>query len=346
MTRNPIAHHIKGIGPALNAMQTLGFSPEQCFAGSGLEPETLSAPGQQITLLQQEQFYRHLLQLSGNPLLGLELGRAYRLEHYGMFGYAMLSTNNLRECAELGSRFSALAFSLFRIRFIEQEGWARLQFHPLHPIAPDLLAFHCDRDLMACWQGVSTALGKTIPLHSISLMHDQHSARKTYEQRFGCPVGFDAPWAELCFESSLLDTPMPCPDPETSQYFLTQCQRMIAQLSRQSPFIDRVRQTLMETPGHFPDIEVVAQRLNTSVRTLRRRLAEQETSFRRLLDEIRYQLARDYLKGGLRVAEVAALLDYSETANFTHAFKRWSNTTPSDFQHKNTQPTADQAPPP
>ncbi|WP_164880946.1 AraC family transcriptional regulator [Aestuariirhabdus litorea] len=332
MFRDPTAHHIRAIRPALEAMQRLGFSLRQCLAGSGLDPALLDSPAAQLSLAGQQAFYRHLLAISAMPLLGLELGRAYRLEHYGMFGYALLSARNLGECVELAGRFSPLAFSLFRIQFVQEGNLARIQFHPHHPIADDLLAFYCDRDLMAVWEGSRQALGIDLPLERVGFMHDQRAHQAAYRQQFNCPLQFRLGWSELCFDSALLDTPLPCPDPETSVYFREQCQRMIAQLSRQSPFVDRVRQQLMQQPGQFPDIDAVALQLNTSVRTLRRRLADEQTSFRRLLDEIRFQLARDYLGEGLRVAEVAALLGYSETANFTHAFKRWSGQAPSQFQ--------------
>ena len=74
-----------------------------------------------------------------------------------------------------------------------------------------------------------------------------------------------------------------------------QRQLLLAKLSRQSALVDDVRQVLLARPGFFPDIEICAAKLNVSVRTLRRRLTGEGTSFQEVLDEVRFGLATEYL---------------------------------------------------
>lgn len=70
--------------------------------------------------------------------------------------------------------------------------------------------------------------------------------------------------------------------------------------------------------------------MSVSQRTLQRRLAEEGTSVRALVETTRADLATEYLRGGrLRVAEIAYLLGYSEPSTFTTAFKRWRGVAPS-----------------
>ena len=96
-----------------------------------------------------------------------------------------------------------------------------------------------------------------------------------------------------------------------------------------------VRQQLMASAGDFLDIAQVAERLHVSERTLRRRLESESTSFRTTFDEVRDLLARKYLAGtDLTVAEIAHLLDYSETVNFRRAFVRWNGVTPSQWRQQ------------
>jgi AraC-like DNA-binding protein len=104
-------------------------------------------------------------------------------------------------------------------------------------------------------------------------------------------------------------------------------------LSRQSRLVDDVRLLLLARPGFFPDIEMVAERLDVSVRTLRRRLTEENTSFQEILDEVRFGLATEYLvETHLPLQELSILLGYSDPGNFTHSFKRWSGRAPRDFR--------------
>ena len=70
-----------------------------------------------------------------------------------------------------------------------------------------------------------------------------------------------------------------------------------------------------------------------TVRTLRRRLAEKELSFRQLLNECRRARAENLLLDGrLSIADISLSLGYSEAANFYRAFRRWTGVTPAQWR--------------
>ena len=76
----------------------------------------------------------------------------------------------------------------------------------------------------------------------------------------------------------------------------------------------------------------MARRLGTSSRSLGRRLAEEGTSFKELVNELRRELAQRYLEQGVhRPKSIAALLGYKDLSAFHHAFRRWTGTTPAQF---------------
>ncbi|MDT4890911.1 HTH-type transcriptional regulator GadW [compost metagenome] len=77
----------------------------------------------------------------------------------------------------------------------------------------------------------------------------------------------------------------------------------------------------------------MARQLHRSERTLRRHLQQLNTSFQRLLDEVRYDKARQLLiQTDLPIYLIAEQLGYSETASFRHAFQRWSGQPPSLYR--------------
>jgi AraC-like DNA-binding protein len=77
----------------------------------------------------------------------------------------------------------------------------------------------------------------------------------------------------------------------------------------------------------------VAELFEIHRRTINRRLRAQGTSFQRLIDETRFEIARQLLRDtSLPVSEVAAALDYNDLAAFDHAFRRWSGTSPSAWR--------------
>lgn len=165
------------------------------------------------------------------------------------------------------------------------------------------------------------------------LAHDGHGRKQEYRDYFGCRVCFASYPSQIIFSADILDRPLPQSDPETSLYFRQQCHMLIAKLSSQSHFIDDLRMLILARPGYFPDIDSLAEKLHMSTRTLRRRLKAEGSSYRQLLEEIRFELAREYLKETeLPLDEISFLLGYTEPGTFSHAFRRWSGQPPSVYR--------------
>lgn len=332
-----LAHHIKALPPALRAMQEMGYRAEQCLVGTGLTEADLANPAPEagFSLEQEFRFHRNLLELTGDPQFGLVLGRVYKVESYGLLGYAFMSAPTLRHALTLIRNYGPLSFTLFRIDFQVEGRLASLRFYRDYPIPEDLFIFYVDRDLTAAAFGGETALQHPFPPQEVAVMHDGAGERARYKEHFNCPIAFGNEYAALVFETGLLDEPMPLRDPETSAMCQQQCQLLLARMSKSSGFAEQVRQLVVARPGYFPDIDYVAEKLNLTSRTLRRRLAEESTSYQQILGDVRYQLAREYLATStLPLEEIAVLLGYSAPGNFTHAFKRWHGSSPRQFRQE------------
>ena len=111
------------------------------------------------------------------------------------------------------------------------------------------------------------------------------------------------------------------------------CRERVAALPGPQDPRARAENVIIELlPYSTPSLERVARRLGMSRRSLGRRLAEEGTSFKELLDELRRELARRYLEQGVhRPKSIAALLGYKDLSAFHHAFRRWTGTTPAKF---------------
>jgi AraC-like DNA-binding protein len=336
-TASTVAHHIKALPPALRAMEDAGFTRDDCLAGTGVEDVDLEQPGREVafTLAQEFRFHRNLLALSGDPLLGLKLGQVYTLENYGLLGYAFMSAPTLRHAMTIIRNYGLLSFTLFDIDFEVVGSRAILSFSGGKEIPDDLLCYYVDRDLAAAILGGQAALREPMQVQRVNIMHPAGGRERDYESLLGCTVDFDAGRSEVLFDAAILDAPMPLRDPETSTLCQQQCQLLLARMSRQSGFVDKVRQLIVARPGYFPDIDYVAEKLNTTSRTLRRRLAEENSSFQQILGEVRYQLAREYLSTStLPLEEISVLLGYSAPGNFSNAFKRWHGTSPRQYRQE------------
>jgi len=100
--------------------------------------------------------------------------------------------------------------------------------------------------------------------------------------------------------------------------------------------VARARVTIIDQlPDGEPSRREVASELAMSERTLARRLSDRDYTFSSLVDEVRGQLAKEYLRQSrFSVTDVAFLLGFSDQSNFARAFKRWTDQSPSEFRSR------------
>lgn len=331
-------HPVRSLLPALGVMEELGFARQACLKGTGILVSQLEDADIRITLQQELSFYRNLLALSSEPAIGLRLGERYPPQRFGLFGYALMSAATFRHALTLAEKFGRLTFSFFSFHFgvSGRDAWFTMT-EPPPIIEEDLVNVYLDRDMSAALVGFSEILGQVFPVKEACFTHDGHGQREIYRKHFGSEVQFLAPCGKLIFSANMLDKRLPQSDPESSRQLQQQCQLLVAKLTRHSHFIDDVRMLVLARPGFFPDIDYVAEKLGLSTRTLRRRLDKEGSSYRELLDEVRYGLAREYLQNTqLPMDEISNLLGYTEAGNFSHAFRRWSGCAPRDWRLHNT----------
>jgi AraC-like DNA-binding protein len=124
-------------------------------------------------------------------------------------------------------------------------------------------------------------------------------------------------------------------DPAATRLAREQCERELAALGEGAPVVGRVRGLLRDDLSlSLPD---AAKRVSMSPRTLKRRLAEQGTTFTELIDDARRQRALVLLEDRrLTLEAIAAELGYSDTANFSRAFRRWTGRPPGEARDRIT----------
>jgi AraC-like DNA-binding protein len=331
--RAPPPHSIRSLLPVLQVMGELGCDAQLCLRGTGIMLSQLKSASDKMTFQQELAVYRNLRELSGDPLIGLKLGEPFLPQRYGFYGYALLSAPTMRQAMHFGASFGQLTFSFFRFEFIVEGSRAAFAMSEPPPIEQELVELYLDRDISAAVAAFTAVLERPFPVEEIHLTHDGHERQQDYRDYFGCEVIFGAGIGKLVFSSASLDEPLPQSDPESSEHFRAQCQMMIAKLTSQSHFVDDVRMMILARPGYVPDVEFIAEKMGMSVRTLRRRLGEEGSGYRELLDEIRYGMAKDYLTGTkLPLEEISGLLGYTEPGNFSHAFRRWSGESPRSYR--------------
>jgi AraC-like DNA-binding protein len=297
------------------------------LAGTGLELPALRVPGAEVTGRQELALLRNLQAALPDPDLPLEAGSRYHLTTYGIWGFALASSPTLRDALAVGSRFVDLSFTFCSFAVEEDADELRLCLDD-DAVPDDVRGFVVARDLA----GLRTITGEVapgLPLERLTVRLPAPPDDARWREVFGVPPAFGSTRNTAVLSAAALDLPLPQADELTAAMTERQCRELVGRRRTRTGVAGRVRDELVRSPADMPGADAVAGTLAVSERTLRRRLAEEGTSFRALVEEVREALAEELLgTGSLTVEQVARRLGYAETASFTHAFTRWKGVSP------------------
>ena len=314
----------------LYELEKAGVTPDQLVSQSRLQgypasAQTVLAGPDSLVLLETA------VDLAGDPCLAIRLGQGVGIASYGAFGFALMSCANLRESILLLLRYGKVFFEPNWESHDHDGGlFLRLNLTVGTPAQQMLVTELCVSQLSFVGSSLHRERLEGAELH-FNFPRPPHSA--CYKSALNAAVKFDCEHSQLFLPAQVLDMPVRTANPSEHVVFHQQCEEMLRGLKSVEKTTAAVRQLLIQSAGEFLDIVQVAERLHVSERTLRRRLDAESTSFRTTFEEVRDLLAREYLAGtDLTVAEIAHLLDYSETVNFRRAFVRWNNVTPREYR--------------
>lgn len=308
-----------------------GMTVARCLDGTGIAPADLHDEHAQIWAHQEFAVIRNLLAgLGAGPGLGARIGAHSTIGRTGVFGFMLLAGPTVQAAIDRVIPYLALSPTHLRFALEVGGGGAAAVRADDDEIPADVRAFVVERDLAglaAAFEGAQIHLGVTGLETTLG-----PDAALLVGQAWGLGPDALTPGAatnRLVVAREVLETRLPQGDENTARLFEQQCREVLdARLARVG-VAGQVRSRLRHEREVWPSMDDAAADLHLDVRTLRRRLTAEGTSFRRLLDEVRHGRALELLAQGASVAEVARELGYSETATFTRTFTRWEGVPPS-----------------
>lgn len=331
-----LRHPAAGIMVLARTLEDLGHAPEPLLQRCGL-PTRLGGTGLTVPAERELEFIIEALALSGRADLGLLAGRGHRFPVFGFWGLALASSPTLASAIRVGLQYVDLTHTFLRWSFQRGQGQAELLMRPSLPLGP-LETFFMERDAAAAATLLEDLTGRRGGLSEARFTYPAPAWAERYKAVFACPVRFGADRNALRLDAGALDRPLPGGDPVTAAAAEAQCRRLLEGLSPAGGLATRLRRFMLEHPGRLPTQEEAARRFGLSLRSLRRRLADEGTGFRVLADEVRFGLVAGYLENtALPLEEIAARTGFSDAANLSHAFRRWTGETPGNWRQRRGQ---------
>ncbi len=319
----------------IEALGECGVSADQALAGTGLAENQLAT--NQVSYRQMRTVFDNAQQLAGKPALALIAGQKMHFTAFGMYGYALLSSPSHAAAIDFAVKYHDVMGPLVTLSFGREGSEAVYSYEPileLDPAAP-LYRFLLEFQFASHHTIMTDLYGKAFRFSQISTTYAAPAHARAYARLFKCPVHFSQPVNELRFDEAWITQRMSYSNPITYAMAHEACEQDLREVVRAGSTAAKVHRLLITQAGRFPDIDEVAAALSLNARTLRRRLDAEQTSYRKILSEIRMHLAIEYLrKTRMTNDEIASRLGYSDAANFRHAFRRWTFRQPSDFRNQ------------
>jgi AraC-like DNA-binding protein len=316
----------------LRVAAEMGVDPAILLQRSGLVEEQLRDPDARVPLGPLITMWRVLIEMTGSPTLGLDVGRSVELRELGIVGYSMYYSTTLGQAVDRLSRYCRIVSEIvnYEVRRRDSIVIVRMESHPLidalrHPIAARLTS-------MLAWSREMT--GKPIRPVEVRFSYRPPAKLDEFERFFQAPLKLDCSYSELVLESQALDLPVKAADPTLSGYLDKLAELALAELPGGASLVGRVRHAIWtQLSSGAPTVAETARQIGQSPRTLQRRLREEGATFAELLEQLRREMAPKLLSDtGLAVYEVAFLLGYSEPSTFYRAFRRWTGRSPHEFR--------------
>jgi AraC-like DNA-binding protein len=267
------------------------------------------------------------------PYLGLAMGNLMTISHHGMAGVAAVTQPTLRGCLECIGRFCSELFPPLEMSARMEGDEGMFVIAENIELAP-YTHFFLELNMVSFYNIFMHLVGGNKQLFSADFSYPEPPWGHIYRRYFHCPVRFNQPETRLYGPASLAD------------YELPLANRLMAMAAEKTLFENiptramrllplRLRRLLLRYYGAFPSLEAAASDLGMSGRTLRRKLADDGTTYQQELDAVRQKLAKQYFqRGGESVTELALLLGFADSSAFAKAFRRWTGFSPSEFQEQ------------
>ncbi|MGD8862213.1 MAG: AraC family transcriptional regulator ligand-binding domain-containing protein [Myxococcales bacterium] len=273
--------------------------------------------------------------LTGDPAIGLRCGLHASEAAFDLMAPLIAHVPTLRDALREIRQFHALAFDAAHLHLSERMGVARLRCD--FPRQDDATDRHIAELLMAGFMRLLRGFGCTRQdLHATRFEHRTPAYHHRYAEAFEGSARFAEEVTALEFSAELLDRPHLHSNPALHDLLHSQAEQRLARIARPRCFVEGLKVYLISHPAsRTPEMGAAARELGVSVRTLRRRLAERNTSYRSVLGEVQRERACALLRNpDLTLQQVADEMGFSDAPPFHRAFKRWTGMTACEYRKR------------
>jgi AraC-like DNA-binding protein len=298
---------------------------------AGLTLHQIEDPGARLKVRDQINFLNLAANALHDGLLGFHLAQSADLRELGAIYYVSASSEFLGTALQRAARYSSIANEGVFLKYIDGREVV-ISFRYVG------VSRHKDRHQIECFMTILIRLcqqlsGRRVMPSRVSLTHWRNDARPDFVEFLGGNVDFGEPADEVAFAPVIKQMPVASADPYLNKFLIAHFEEKLScRPKTRGSLQSSVENAIVPILPHGKvRVSEIARQLGISQRSLTRRLTSEEKTFSGVLEGLRSNLAESYLADeDLSISQIAWLLGYKEISAFTHAFKRWTGSTPRE----------------
>ena len=311
----------------VNYLKDRNIDAEDLLDRAGIDPALVYDSGARLPEYLGDRFMNLALRETGDPCM------YYKAAHYiepGMlhaFGYAWMVSRTLREALTRLARYHRILATNVEFRLERVQGAVQV-------VGRDLgSADAMDSVLPFTLQLCRLSYGENLTPLQVELIDERPEDSSPIEDFYRCEVNYSSSDNVIVFNTRDVDLRLKGTNAEVAVAMDTVIQHYLARYDKRD-IVSQVRKVVAETLVYGePDKRSIAEATDLSPRTLQRRLEDQGSSVKEIVDDTRHQMAVEYLdQKNYSIKEISFNLGFSDPSNFARAFKRWENVSPKEFR--------------
>ena len=304
---------------------------ESWLAGQRLSIKQLNDPLTRISYRQAIEVIRRALSTLPIDGVGLAMGGNQNGGNFGLLGLAMKTAPTFGDAVRIGLDYQRNLGPLMSLCLEDQDDQTLAVIATAPEEAHDLLPFLCEEMFSSILMLGRELAGDTFTPLRLELGYPTPPHAEKYRTLFRCDIHFEQSRHAMVLGRHWMELPFASYNPVTSQQALALCRAQLATLSSRGETTAAVERLLRPQLRDNPQMSEVAEALHLSERTLRRQLADEDTSFSEVHDRVRSERALELLQDPeLAIAAIGNQLGFNDAREFRRAFKRWTGQTPSE----------------
>lgn len=325
------------IKPLIKMLVAEGVRLSDLLHSTGIPFSELAKYDTTIQLEQYFQLINNAYCLAPDPTFALRLGEQLYINHDGILACRVMSCANASQAMRLLAEYQSLLTHLFYLDFTETADYGVFSAEPAYPL--DLcLPFFIEYTFASIYSLGKFCTGSAHIALAYEFSYDCRASDKRYTNFFGAKVAFGCEQNRVIIPKSILKKPFIFENQQTAQLNDKICQDKVRRAHLESSVIEQVKSLLAKSNLAEVSLEIIAERLYMTPRTLRRHLKTDNISYKALLEDERKRAVQKALTQNMPLKKITQQLGYKDTSSFSRAFKQWFGMPPHLYKEMPPQP--------